>query len=286
MSHDEWMIIEGIGWLPELIHSIDDRCKIAAQVTFLANDVNIISTSGVGRIIDCIVDDIVSVKEIGFDAVQIHAAHAFGINQMLSPTTNHRNDKFGGSLENRCSFIKEIMDRVRKNVDDYPIFIKLPGKENAEGGIDLETFPALSDEIQESGIDAIEISTGYAPSMQAALPELRDINKPEKESYFFPYAQAIDIDVPVMIVGGNRHVDRCEQLLQTGKVHFISMCRPLICEPDLPKRWLEGSGTATAECIFCNSCYESYGELGVPNQCIYKRDKELYRKVQGKLKSG
>ena len=105
----------------------------------------------------------------------------------------------------------------------------------------------------------------------------------EKESYFLPYAQAIDVDIPVILVGGNRHVDRCEQLLQSREVDFISMCRPFICEPNLPNRWIEERGGPTAECIFCNSCYHSYDELGIPNQCIYKRDKDLYKKVQQKM---
>ncbi len=284
MSHNDWMNIDGIEQLPELIHSIDRRCKIAAQVLFWGKEVDGFSTSEAESIVECIVDDIVSVKEFGFDAAQIHAAHSFGINQMISPTTNHRKDKYGGSLEKRCRFIKEIVDFAREEVGDYPIFIKLPAYDRVEGGINIETFPALAEEIQNCGIDAIEISTGYPPDMQVMLPELRGINRIEKESYFFPYAQAIDVDIPVMIVGGNRHVDRCEQLLQTGKVDFISMCRPFICEPDLPNRWLEGSGKETADCIFCNSCYKSCEELGIPNQCIFKRDKELYRKIQEKLK--
>jgi 2,4-dienoyl-CoA reductase-like NADH-dependent reductase (Old Yellow Enzyme family) len=274
--------LEGLERIPQVVHAIDQRCKVATQVAVRLDDVNAYSTAEIEKITRCVAQDIIISKQLGFDAAQIHAAHSFTVNQMLTPITNHRSDKYGGSMENRCRFIREIVKHARAEVGDYPIFIKIPAKDVEEGGITFETFPPFAREICSCGVDAIEISIGYTRNKQAYRNSVRNINVPEKESYFFPYAQAIDLNIPVMVVGGSRHAERCEELLKTGKVDFISVCRPLICEPDLPNRWLEGRGKETAECVFCNSCYESYSEIGLPNQCLYKTDKELYRKVQEK----
>ena len=285
-SYRDTRPIDGIERIPEVVHAIDERCKVATQVGVTLDDINGCSTAEIRKVIKCIGDDIELSRMFGFDAAQIHAAHSFTVNQILSPVTNHRDDMYGGSVENRCRFIREIVNHAREKVGDYPICIKLPAKDVGKGGISFETFPAFAEEIRRCGVDAIEISIGYTSDKPAYRRSVSGIHTKERESYFFPFAEAIDLDIPVMVVGGSRHVDRCEELLKTGKVDFISMCRPLICEPDLPNRWLEGRGKDTAECIFCNSCYESYEEIGLPNQCIYKQDKGLYRIVQERLNRG
>jgi 2,4-dienoyl-CoA reductase-like NADH-dependent reductase (Old Yellow Enzyme family) len=275
--------IHGLERIPQVVHQIDERSMVATQVAVRLDDVNAYTTGEIEETTRCVAKDIVISKQLGFDAAQIHAAHSFTINQLLTPITNHRGDKYGGSMENRCRFIKEIVEHARAEVGEYPIIIKIPAKDVEEGGITFENFPAFAREICSCGVDAIEVSIGFTRNKQAYRNSVRNINAPENESDFFPFAKAVDLDVPVMVVGGSRHADRCEELLKTGKVDFISMCRPLICEPDLPNRWLDGRGKATVECIFCNSCYESYDEMGRPNQCLYKTDKELYRKVQEKI---
>jgi 2,4-dienoyl-CoA reductase-like NADH-dependent reductase (Old Yellow Enzyme family) len=146
------------------------------------------------------------------------------------------------------------------------------------------------------GVDAIEVSGGMWECLVRPEKELgfrpvpmaeshTRIKNPEKQSYFLKYAERLDLSIPVILVGGNRDVERLEQILQDGKVDFISLCRPLICEPDLPNRWLEGRGGSHAECISCNSCiYVMWTGLeeGRPGavQCVYKQDREQVKQAQ------
>ena len=111
------------------------------------------------------------------------------------------------------------------------------------------------------------------------------IKNPEKQSYFLKYAERLDLDIPVILVGGNRDVEQLEKIIQDGKVDFISLCRPLISEPDLPKRWLEGRGTSSTDCFSCNSCiHEMYTGVieGKPGavRCVYKQNPQEVKAAQ------
>jgi 2,4-dienoyl-CoA reductase-like NADH-dependent reductase (Old Yellow Enzyme family) len=141
------------------------------------------------------------------------------------------------------------MDKARERVGpDFPIMIKLNSDDNATGGIRPDDFPALANEIVKTGIVAIDVS-GNDP-LQEGIEDVED------EAYFFPGAEALDVETPIILTGGNRSVDRMEELLQTNEIDFIGMARPLIREPDLPNRWLEGTGDERATCISCNGCFD------------------------------
>ena len=101
------------------------------------------------------------VKESGFDAVQLHGAHGYLINQFLCPHTNRREDKWGGTIENRMRFVTEIYKRTRKNVgDDYPIFIKLSAYDYMKNGLKPEEGVAIATKMADIGFDGIEVSCG------------------------------------------------------------------------------------------------------------------------------
>jgi 2,4-dienoyl-CoA reductase-like NADH-dependent reductase (Old Yellow Enzyme family) len=184
--------------------------------------------------------------------------------------------------------IREAVDGARQQVGDFPILIKMNGTDYLEGGVDLDNVAELAREVELAGVDAIEVSggtwdcllrseeaLGFRP-VPAAESHTR-IRNPEKQSYFLPYAERLDVDIPILLVGGNRDAERLEAILRGGKVDFISLCRPLICEPDLPNRWREARGGRMAACISCNSClYDMYtglerGEPG-PVTCVRKHD--------------
>lgn len=102
-------------------------------------------------------------------------------------------------------------------------------------------------EIENTGVDAIEVSGGVWDCLVRSeeelgfppvlIPESRTrINAAEKQSYYYDYVKNIGLSVPLILVGGHRNIERMENLLKVGKVDFLSLCRPLICEPDLPNR--------------------------------------------------
>jgi 2,4-dienoyl-CoA reductase-like NADH-dependent reductase (Old Yellow Enzyme family) len=116
------------------------------------------------------------------------------------------------------------------------------------------------------------------------------INSVEKQSYFYPFTEKLNCSIPIILVGGNKDVEHVEKLLQIGKVDFIAMCRPLICEPGLPNRWLSGEGKSSAVCISCNSCiYDMIMNVSRREskitRCLYKEDKKRHKKAQKWLAS-
>lgn len=195
-------------------------------------------------------------KGWGFDAVQLHAAHGYLINQFLSPLTNHRNDEYGGTIENRSRFLIEVYQKVREAVGkNYPVLIKLNASDNLEGGLATQDAIYAARILSELGIDAIEVSAG-TPASGDRTPARAKINKPEKEAYHLELAKQIKsaVSCPVMVVGGMRSYEVAEKVVAEDGLDYISMARPLIREPNLPNRWREDDRTP-AKCISCNGCF-------------------------------
>jgi len=199
------------------------------------------------------------VKQAGFDGVQLHGAHGYLISSFNSPHTNRRTDKWGGSSENRMRFLMETYRRVRAEVgSDYPVMVKLNAADFVDGGIEIDESALIARALSEEGIDAIEVSGGMYETPRRKAAVRMGIRKPEQEAYLLPYAEKIKQAVgntPVMAVGGMRSVSIMEDIINAGKADFISLCRPLIREPDLPNKIRDGK--TKADCISCSGCMSS-----------------------------
>ncbi|MFO7784475.1 MAG: NADH:flavin oxidoreductase [Desulfatiglandales bacterium] len=195
-------------------------------------------------------------REWGFDAVQLHGAHGYLINQFLSPLTNRRLDEYGGSLDNRCRFLMEVYYRVRVAAGkDFPVLIKLNASDNLEGGVSEEDACYAAGELSRAGIDAVEVSAGTSASGRLS-PVRTKIDRPEKEAYNLAVARGVKESVacPVIVVGGIRSWEVAQRAMGEDGVDLVAMSRPLIREPDLPLRWQEGDRRPAA-CISCNGCF-------------------------------
>ncbi len=191
-----------------------------------------------------------------FDAVQLHGAHGYLINQFLSPLTNRREVEYGGSIENRCRFLLEVYQNVRQAAGaGYPVLIKLNAGDNLEGGLEIEDALFAARKLSDAGIDAIEVSAG-TPASGVNSPARLRINKPEKEAYNLAQARRVReaVSCPVMVVGGFRSYEVAERAVRDEGMDYIAMARPLIREPDLAGRWQKGDHRQAA-CISCNSCF-------------------------------
>jgi 2,4-dienoyl-CoA reductase-like NADH-dependent reductase (Old Yellow Enzyme family) len=220
-------------------------------------------------------------KAWGLDAVQLHGAHGFLINQFLSPLTNRRTDEYGGSIENRSRFLFEVYQKVREVVGvGYPVFIKLNASDNLHGGLEIDDAVYASKKLSENGIDAIEVSAG-TPASGAESPAREKINKPEKEAYNLELARRIKeaVSCPVMVVGGFRSFEVAEKAVRDDGMDYIAMSRPLIREPGLPNRWQQGDLTK-AKCISCNSCFGPGIEEGGIYCVIEKKEREKAAKTE------
>jgi 2,4-dienoyl-CoA reductase-like NADH-dependent reductase (Old Yellow Enzyme family) len=263
---------------------------------FASRPVRPLTVQEIRQIVGCFVEAIVHMKAAGFDGVQLHAAHGGLLSCFLSPYTNHRTDSYGGSVPNRVRIVSEIVGQAREQVGNWPILIKLNCTDYVKGGIELDTFPELAQAVASAGVDAVELSGGVWDCLVRPENELgfrpvpapeshTRIGSPRRQSYFLQYAEQLDLPVPVILVGGNRDIERLEEIVQQGRVDFIALCRPLIHEPDLPLRWLEGRGSRRAACISCNSCI--YGLMVHPDEpgpgvvtCLFKHDKRRYKLAQ------
>lgn len=196
-------------------------------------------------------------KQCGFDAVQLHAAHGYLINQFLSPLTNRRTDGYGGSVENRCRFLLEVYRRVRSGVGpDFPVFAKLNGSDNLDGGLVLSDAVHAALLLDKEKIDAIEVSGGTSASGEK-VPVRINIDRPEQEAYNLELAREIKKTVrcPIMVVGGFRSPAVINKALVDDGIDYISMARPFVREPQLIRRWHEGD-RSPARCISCNGCFK------------------------------
>ena len=196
-------------------------------------------------------------REWGFDAVQLHAAHGYLINQFLSPLTNHRTDHYGGTPENRARFLLEICRAVRAAAGrEFPLLVKLNGSDNLDGGLDLDEAAQVARLLDEEGIDAIEVSGG-TPASGGQTPVRQGIETREQEAYNLPLAYRVKqaVSCPVMVVGGMRSFEIVEGIIRREEADYVAFSRPLVREPNLPHRW-EGGDESRARCISCNGCFK------------------------------
>lgn len=231
---------------------------------FLEQPAREISTDEIEMLIDAYGQAARRVKEAGFDAVQIHAAHGYLINQFISPYTNRRTDKWGGDLQGRTRFLREVAGSVREQVgEEYPVFIKFGMEDGMEGGLTPEAGAEVIPLMSDMGLDGIEISGGVeADSVR------KGIRNASKEAYFRPLVQLArrKTDLPLIMVGGMRSKRVMEEVLSSGDADFIAMCRPLIREPDFPNRMKTGE-QETSGCISSSNCWsETLGE-GIACKC-------------------
>ncbi|UCF71202.1 MAG: NADH:flavin oxidoreductase [candidate division WOR-3 bacterium] len=307
--------VSGLERIAEVVHRTDDRCMVIAQLNtgyvgkapsqrqspFSKKPTPALSDKEIKVIIECFAQGVIKAKSLGYDGVQFHAAHGTLLCDFLSPYANKREDDYGGTVRKRVNIIREIVDLARQDAGDFPIFIKANCTDYIKGGIDADSFPGLASEIENAGIDAIEVSGGRYDCLVRTEEELgfrpvpgaeshTRINSADKQSYFYPYTENLHLSIPVILVGGNKDVEHLEKLFKNGRVDFMAMCRPLICEPDLPNRWLSGKGKSVAQCISCNSCiYDMImnfiNKHAKITRCLYKEDKGEYKKAQKWLSS-
>ncbi len=220
-------------------------------------------------------------QEADFDGVQIHGAHGYLVSQFLSPRTNQRSDRWGGNLENRMRFVIEVTRSVKRHVDDdFPVMIKLGGRDylqpgdrlvwgrsrggtpesdktdssDNEVGLTIEEGAEAASILENEGISFIEISHGFIGTSSIKIN--LGITSPEQEAYFLQDARVIrqKTSGPLGLVAGLRSIPVMEEIVSSGVVDCIALCRPLIREPGLIGRWKNGD-TRPAECISCGGCF-------------------------------
>ena len=193
----------------------------------------------------------VRAREAGFDAVELHGAHGYLIQQFLSPYTNRRTDEYGGSFENRSRFFMEVLAAVRKKVgDDFVVGARLSAVEGVDGGYPYEEMQHLSTMLVDNGIDYLHISVGSQLGRKTIIPPAC-VEKGWNAERASGIRQAVECRVPVIVAGRNDAVVG-ERILRAGQADLIAMGRPLVADPHLPEKVKEGRVDAVLPCIACN----------------------------------
>jgi NADPH-dependent 2,4-dienoyl-CoA reductase/sulfur reductase-like enzyme len=207
-------------------------------------------------------------KEAGLDAVELHAAHAFGlVGSFLSSSSNKRTDAYGGPLEGRLRFLLDVLRGMRKEVGpDFPIIARISGNDRVpEGRSSLET-QYIAPCIAEAGADAIEVSGGTVPeAFWGVVPPAGTPLAINADS-----AEAVKkvVQIPVICVGRIKNPRLADFLIATGRTDMVSMGRALIADPELPKKASEGNFDDIAPCIADNQgCFGS-GAVRKPMSCF------------------
>ena len=194
----------------------------------------------------------------GADGVQIHLAHGFWLSRFMSPAYNHRTDEYGGTQQARTLLATRMIEEVRRQAPGLHVTAKVNCSDFAPNGLAPADAIVLCQELAKAGIDSIEVS-GNGTSVPGVRPG-------EDEGYFAPFGRMLKerVDVPVIVVGGWRTIEHMEQALNDGSADLLSLSRPLVREPDLPRRWQEGL-REPARCVSCNGCYNTPGHACVFN---------------------
>ncbi|POA19206.1 2,4-dienoyl-CoA reductase [Pseudomonas sp. FW300-N1A1] len=187
-------------------------------------------------------------EQAGFSGVQVHAAHGYLLSQFLSPLSNRREDRWGGSLENRARLLLEVIKAVRAQVSPgFCVAVKLNSADFQRGGFEPSDARQVVRWLNELAVDLVELSGGSyeAPAMQG---DARDGRTLKREAYFLEFAQEIAAiaRMPVMVTGGIRRLPVVEQVL-AGGVAMAGIATALAVNPALPRLWQAGQVQANAE---------------------------------------
>ncbi len=188
-------------------------------------------------------------KKAGFDAVELIGSAGYLISQFFSPATNKRTDEYGGSLENRTRFAVEIIQRIKEKCgESYPVLIRIPGDEFIEGGNTVREMKQIAKILEDAGVAAINVMAGWHESRRPLVTML------VPRGGFAYLAAEIKEAVSVPVIASHRINDPllAEKILQEGKADMVAMLRPLIADPELPKKAKEGRFDEIRFCVACN----------------------------------
>ena len=246
--------------IPQIIHPGPESICALKGITPLGPSVNTNANGAVSRPIT--IDEIHKVvkqygqaarraEEAGCGGIALHCAHAYMLpGAFLSPLRNKRMDEYGGCIDNRARLILEIFEECRRNISrDFPIVLRVSGSEREPGGNSLDEMLYLAPKFEAAGVDMLEVSGGVQyEGLQNILPS--HSQKIGMNVYEASEIKKV-VNIPVFVVGKINDVRYAADLVERGLVDGVSMGRPLLADPDLPKKALENRFDDITPCGSC-----------------------------------
>lgn len=205
------------------------------------------------------------VVRAGCDAVEIHGAHGYLLNQFLSPLTNHRTDCYGGSAENRRRLLLEVLAAVQEAVDGaVPVGVRIPGRELAAGGLTVEDMSEVARRLAAGGAAYLSVSNGTYTGLRGGLGLAYVAPGTVGPGPSVADAAAVRAAAGIPVVVAGRIIDpaQAEAIVAGGQADVVGLTRALIADPRFVEKARRGASDTIDRCIACNECH-----TGLPVRC-------------------
>ncbi len=234
---------------PSVMHSPLHETLAGTSIAVKAMDLDMIA-----QVTENFASAALRAKKAGFDMILLHGGHGWLLAQFVSPFVNKRTDEYGGSLENRARFPLQVLERIREVCGpDLAIEYRFSADEMMPGGLTPDEALAFAQLIEDK-VDCLHASSGTFFDL-SLLPKIHP-------AYFLPPGKNVHLAArlkqavkkPVTVIGAIMDFDQAEQILALGQADIVAMTRPLIADPDLPTKSLDGRTDEVIPCIRCNEC--------------------------------
>lgn len=275
----------------EVVSASDTKLNMEGPAAKMFNTARALTGEEVYAMIKRFADTAEAAKAAGFDGVQVHAAHGYLVAQFLSPLSNHRDDEWGGPLENRARFLLEIVRAVRARTgSEFGVAVKLNSADFQRGGFDVEDAKQVVTWLNDESIDFVEISGGnYESAAMAGLPTDRELSSTlSRELYFIDFAKEISeaAKMPLMVTGGVTKLETAQAALTDGGVDIIGIARSYGYNANLAADWAAGDNTHVPLPVIKskNKTFKVLASMAMTKENLYRMgDGQPPRKKQNAL---
>lgn len=247
-----------------VVSASDKACKVTNAPT------RALSTEEVRSLIGDFVDAAKRCKEAGMDGVELHAGHGYLLQQFISPYTNNRTDEYGGSVENRCRMVTEIIKGIHKECgDDYPVGVRVTVEEFlsetgvTEPSLELPEGCMVCRILEDAGADYLNVTVGL---YETGIFSVEPLSFPEGWRHDILQAVRESVSIPLVAVSAFRTPAVMEQFLEEGVIDFCASGRCWLADPEYGKKIAEGREDEIRGCIGCMRCIASVPENALIDQ--------------------
>ena len=239
----------------------------ALPIPYRGREVKAMDQGDIDRVIEAYADCVRRLKKAEFDMCMVHAAHGNLIAQFLSPATNHREDDYGGTPENRWRFPLEILKAVREEAGrDMAVEMRISADEIMPEGMRLEDTIAFLEKAQEY-IDLVHVSKGLIVDKDYSWHTIPPYYHPYCHNVHYAQAVKASLHIPVATVGSIKNLDMAEDIIASGKADVVAMGRALLTDPDLLKKSRAGHPEDVRPCLRCIQVCDKNVDDGKPIRC-------------------
>ncbi|MBW7923446.1 MAG: FAD-dependent oxidoreductase [Burkholderiaceae bacterium] len=238
---------------PSRLTGLQPVAVSAIPSRFNPEPLHVLSTDEVAALERKYVEAAIRAQEAGFDCIDVFCGVGHLIAQFLSPVTNDRTDRYGGSLENRARFATNVVAAIREALPGVPVLVRLAGSDLLPGGNTHHDVARIAGLLEAAGADAFNVTGGWHESR---VPQ---ITGDVPTGAYAWLAETVRAAVGVPVAASNRinDPDVAERILRENRADFISMGRPLLADPHLPRKLIDGEPEQINHCIACNVCLDS-----------------------------